>query len=399
MITKSFVLTPGTNTITVVAYTRDNDVVSPPAVHTVHFAAAPAAVASPAMPLTQNTPVLSSQPALSMLVVGVNRYRDKALWLRYAVPDGQELVAAVRQAASPLVRDVKVTALFDEQATMAELEAAFARVAAQTNSNDIFMLYLAGHGTTLDGRYHFIPQDFHYANEDAVRHNAITQDHLQRWLASVPARKSILLIDTCESGSFSQSLAVMRGMIEKTAIDRLSRATGRATIVAATDAQPAMEGYEGHGVFTYAVLQGLRYADTVSGNRDGITGLFELAAYVHTRVPEITMQTFAYEQIPQVHMQGSDFPLAWCKPSIPSASRWLLTHQAGAAHSRHKFLPLVNRPVLKKHHPGVGPRARLALVDDFRLHINGVPVEHGLGEVDLVKPEIGNRRAQRCICH
>jgi len=68
-----------------------------------------------------------------------------------------------------------------------------------------------------------------------------------------------------------------------------------------------MEGYEGHGVFTYAVLQGLRYADTVSGNRDGITGLFELAAYMHTRVPEITMRTFAYEQISQVHMQGSDF--------------------------------------------------------------------------------------------
>ena len=101
----------------------------------------------------------------------------------------------------------------------------------------------------------------------------------------------------------------MRGMVEKTAIDRLSRATGRATIVAATDTQPAMEGYKGHGVFTYAVLQALRHADTVSGNRDGITGLFELAAYVHARVPEITMRTFAYEQIPQVHMQGSDFPV------------------------------------------------------------------------------------------
>src|SRR5215471_2239708 len=117
MLTKSFVLTPGTNTITVVAYTRDNDVPSPPAVHTVQFATAPTAVASSAMPLPQNTPVLASQPALSILAVGINRYRDKALWLRYAVPDGQELVAAVRQAASPLVRDVKVTTLFDEQAT------------------------------------------------------------------------------------------------------------------------------------------------------------------------------------------------------------------------------------------------------------------------------------------
>jgi hypothetical protein len=57
----------------------------------------------------------------------------------------------------------------------------------------------------------------------------------------------------------------------------------------------------------YTVLQGLRHADTVSGNRDGLTGLFELESYVHARVPEITIRTFAYEQIPQVHMQGSDF--------------------------------------------------------------------------------------------
>ena len=70
-----------------------------------------------------------------------------------------------------------------------------------------------------------------------------------------------------------------------------------------------MEGYEGHGVFTYTVMQALQHADTISGNRDGITGLFELASYVQARVPEITMRTFAYELIPQVHMQGTDFPV------------------------------------------------------------------------------------------
>jgi WD40 repeat protein len=317
ILTKPLVLTPGTNTITVVAYSNDNTVASPPAVRTVQLTTAPAAVASPALPPAQSTPLLATPPALAMLVVGINRYRDKALWLRYAVPDGQELAASLRQAATPLVRTVTVTTLFDEQVTRAELEAVFGRVAAQTSPQDMFLLYLAGHGVTLDGRYYFIPQEFHYTNQDAVRQQAITQDDLQRWLAAVPARKSIILIDTCESGSFSQSLAVMRGMAEKTAIDRLARATGRATIVAAMDDQPAMEGYEGHGVFTYAVIQALWHADTVAGNRDGLTGLFELAAYVQARVPEITMQAFAYEQIPQVHMQGTDFPIGVVLTTTP----------------------------------------------------------------------------------
>jgi hypothetical protein len=56
-------------------------------------------------------------------------------------------------------------------------------------------------------------------------------------------------------------------------------------------------------------MQALWHADATSGNRDGIAGLFELAAYVQAHVPEITMRTFAYEQIPQVHMQGTDFPV------------------------------------------------------------------------------------------
>jgi hypothetical protein len=318
MLTKPFVLTPGTNTITVVAYSSDNAVPSPPAMRTIQLTTAPTAVAASAPPPAQPTSVLSTQPALSMLVVGINRYRDKALWLRYAVPDGQDLAASIRQAAAPLVREVTVTTLFDEQATRAELEAAFGRVAAQTSPQDIFLLYLAGHGKTLDGRYHFIPQDFQYTNEDAVRRSAITQDDLQRWLATVPARKSVILIDTCESGSFSQSLAVMRGMVEKTAIDRLSRATGRATLVAAMDDQAAMEGYEGHGIFTYAVIQALWHADTINGNRNGITELSELGAYVQDLVPEITKKAFTYEQQPQWLMQGTNFPMGVVLTVTPS---------------------------------------------------------------------------------
>ncbi|MEN8691858.1 MAG: caspase family protein, partial [Desulfobacterales bacterium] len=174
---------------------------------------------------------------------------------------------------------------------------------------DVFMLYLAGHVVTLVGRYYFLPHDFRYYNDEAVRKNAINQDHLQNWLADVPARKSLVLIDTCESGSFSQSMVAMRGMAEKTAIAKLTRATGRATIVASTDEQPAAEGYQGHGVFTYVLLQGLRHADAEYGNRDGYTGLFELAAYVNDQVPTITMNAFNFEQIPQVHMVGTDFPI------------------------------------------------------------------------------------------
>lgn len=252
---------------------------------------------------------------MHLLVVGIDQYRDKALKLKYAVHDGRALVDTVRQTSGPLFRDIKVTQLFDDQVTFKSLESAFNQIKTGITPQDVFIFYLAGHGVTLGGRYYFLPQDFRYYNDDAVRANAVNQDHLQSWLAGIPARKSLVLIDTCESGSFSQSLVAMRGMAEKTAVAKLTRATGRATIVASTDQQPAAEGYQGHGVFTYVLLQGLRHADFEFGNRDGYTGLFELAAYVNDQVPSITMNAFNYEQIPQVHMVGTDFPIGVVKAS------------------------------------------------------------------------------------
>ncbi len=322
-------LMPGDNTIKLTAYNRQNEIASPPAVMTLtvkppagpqlsvqRLPTTPLAPKTP--PVSTSTPptpapTVSTHPILHLLVVGINRYRDKALRLKYAVQDGRALIKTIRQTGAPLFQQVRVTPLFDDQATLKGLESAFRDAKKTVRTQDVFMLYIAGHGVTLDGRYYFLPQDFRYYNEDAVRTKAINQEHLQRWLAGVPARKSLVLIDTCESGSFSQSLVAVRGMAEKTAIAKLTRATGRATIVASTDEQPAAEGYQGHGVFTYVLLQALRRADAEFGNRDGYTGLFELAAYVNDQVPSITMDAFDFEQIPQVHMVGTDFPIGVVK--------------------------------------------------------------------------------------
>ena len=285
--------------------------VEPPrALSTPTPAAAPATPTAPASSVKEDA---ATSPTLHLLVVGIDHYRDKALKLRYAVQDCKALVDTIRQTSAPLFRDIKVIQLFDDQVTFKGLEFAFNEIKTGITPQDVFIFYLAGHGVTLGGRYYFLPQDFRYYNDEAVRNNGINQDHIQSWLASIPARKSLVLIDTCESGSFSHSLVATRGMAEKTAVAKLTRATGRATIVASTDEQPAAEGYKGHGVFTYVLLQGLRHADIEFGNRDGYTSLFELAAYVNDQVPAITMNAFNYEQIPQVHMAGTDFPIGVSK--------------------------------------------------------------------------------------
>jgi hypothetical protein len=91
------------------------------------------------------------------------------------------------------------------------------------------------------------------------------------------------------------------------ALDRLTQAMGRTVLTASTDDAPALEGYRGHGVFTYALLDALGRADT---NRNGLIEVTELAAYIDAQVPELSFQAFHVRQVPQMRIVGSNFPLA-----------------------------------------------------------------------------------------
>lgn len=88
--------------------------------------------------------------------------------------------------------------------------------------------------------------------------------------------------------SFVLAQARSQGMAEKTAIEKLTRTTGRATIAASAINQVAMEGYKGHGVFTWALLQALKRVDREYGNRDKVVTTHEIAGFVTDQVPEIS---------------------------------------------------------------------------------------------------------------
>ena len=286
-------LSPGENLIQVTANGRTNEVTS-----------------MPDRLILNCKDEISDGPSLYLITIGINKYRDGSLRLKYSVPDAKSIAAVFGQHSRSIFEKIVIEQVFDENATLEGIEAAFKKIRPQVQTQDVFVFYMAGHGVTQNGRYHFLPHDFRYKNKESIANSSITQDHLQKWLATIKARKSLLLMDTCNSGAFTKAQALQRGIAEKTAVNRLTRATGRAIIVAAKDDQPAMEGYHGHGVFTYVLLNAFKEADNKFGNRDQQTSIFEIAAYIDENVPDITYKQFGYEQIPQVNMQGRDFPIA-----------------------------------------------------------------------------------------
>ena len=235
----------------------------------------------------------------------MNDYYDSRLELKYAVPDARALGTALQKAGRGLYESVNVTYLLDEQVSVEGISEAFAKLSERVRPHDAFVFFLAGHGKTVDGRYYFLPRDFRYLGEEELERTAISQGRLQAWVAQVPAQKSVLLFDTCESGSLTEEAAI-RGLEEQAAIARLSRAVGRTILTASTDTAPALEGYRQHGLFTYTLLEALSVADH---DEDGAIEVNELIGYVDERLPVLSEANFGFRQVPTHRSQGGVFAL------------------------------------------------------------------------------------------
>ncbi|MGE4319198.1 MAG: caspase family protein [Deferribacterales bacterium] len=236
---------------------------------------------------------------LYVLAVAVNNYDDNDLDLKYSLSDADGMLSSVTRAAEPLFDKIHVTKLYDADVTKEKIDNAFSSV--KSGRDDVFLLYIAGHGVTdkFNGDYYFIPADFRNKDDDiSVRRYGIGQKDLMMGLSKVQALKSVVMLDTCESGSFAEA------SLQKTATNRISKATGRAVISASSANDVALEGYEGHGAFTYTLLKAI---GGEGYGKDNLLTVNELSEYAEAVLPNITAQKWGYRQKPQVSMFGTDF--------------------------------------------------------------------------------------------
>ena len=227
---KRLFLTPGENAISVTVYNSANLIASDPLEISVVSRQGSA-----------------SPPKLHVLAVGVDDYFDSDLQLNYAVSDARALGAALRRAGRGLYESVEVSYLLDKAVSAEGLGAAFDAVGRAARPQDAFVFFLAGHGKTLDGRYYFLPRDFRYRDDDDLKKTAVSQEQLQSWVSRVSAQKSVLLFDTCESGSLTHDALVVRGLDDK----------------------PTIKGYRQHGLFTYVLLEAFAKSDDIQTIFDG----------------------------------------------------------------------------------------------------------------------------------
>src|SRR5262249_26180221 len=155
----------------------------------------------------------------------------------------------------------------------------------QAEETDTVVLFVAGHGINEGPNYRFLATNAEWTG-DALRGSTIVPWQILQEAVEAAKGRRILFVDTCHSGNAYNQ--------------RLGNAAYHANIIAYTAARFDQTSQEddafGHGLFTYAVREGLEGKGGIGAHRQISTK--ELADYVIKRVEELARAQKA-EQEPQ----------------------------------------------------------------------------------------------------
>ncbi len=265
--------------------------------------------------LTNNLP----KPTLYAIVGGVSDYNGTALDLNFAAKDAEAFANALDISARRLfcppenlkcdkVNIKLLTTNSKDKAnlpTKANFRAAFAEVAKNAKPEDILVVYLAGHGTSLNvgdaETYFFLTQESEIGSKDAVAKNperAISNTELLNWLTQeqwrndkkgIDARNQVLILDTCAAGAFESVLTKEKqrdlSADQIRALEKLKDRTGLQILMGSAANQSAYEASQyGQGLLTYALLEGIKGAALKNQTSVETGTLFD---YAVNRVPKM----------------------------------------------------------------------------------------------------------------
>lgn len=286
-------LEPGNNTIRAIAFNADNSMQSTDAT------------------IEVKADIAARQPALHAIVIGIKDFANPRLELKYPVADAELFASTLETRGKGLFSSIKIRRLLTRaETTNVAIVEAFKQARNEVGPEDLFVFYVASHGTVDDGQYLLITSNVGSTATAKLKQDALTQDALKEMISNIPASKKLVVLDTCSAGQLGDAIQVAmltRGMSDDTAMKVLSRAVGSTVLSAATSVQEALEGYKGHGLFTYVIAEGLNGA--ADADKDGFVKTLELADYVDNQVPELADKVFQHKQYPIVSPTGQGFPL------------------------------------------------------------------------------------------
>ena len=243
-------------------------------------------------------------PKLWILAIGVNKYINPSIpSLNYCVNDARGIIEAFRQQEGKRYAKVNFLLIADGETlepTAKNIRDSF-KFLSEASSQDVVLLFIAGHGVSgKNDAFYYLPKDASFAADGELRESeAISSSEIFSVLNARGNR--LVFIDACHSGGLSNKTGSVNN--EKLIRSLLDSNAFIFTSSRGSELSQEKDTYK-HGIFTYALIQGL------NGNASSASGrisMMELGAYVSREVKNITNN----KQNPCPFTMGfSDFDIA-----------------------------------------------------------------------------------------
>ncbi len=231
------------------------------------------------------------------MVIGISHYvksDGQINDLQFADRDATAMLDFLKSPAGGAVTEEDSLLLLNGDATTQSIRHALFTFLTKPQEQDTVVIYIAGHGAPdpLDPRnLYLLTAD---TKPDDMGGTAFPMWQLQDVFERVLKAKRVLTFaDTCHSYGFSGARtgpgAKRANNLVNQYLQRYASKGQRAVITASDISESSFEDVkwgDGHGVFTYFLLQGLKGAADL--NHDGTVTAGELFAYLKQAVPQAT---------------------------------------------------------------------------------------------------------------
>ena len=235
------------------------------------------------------------------IIVGISKYKDESLNLKYADRDAEKVYKLLRAPAGGGFEEDHIKKLINEEATTSGITKALHSFLKKASKDDIVMLYFACHGSPDPERPNNIYLLTHDTDPIDIAGTALPMREIDLSLReNVNAERVVIIADACHSAAICSGVGRRGAGNSAQAINaylqEVSKAKGDVALLTSAEAtESSQEGEQwggGHGVFTHFLLQGMQGdADGYGQQKDGIVTVGELFDYVRENVIKATNYT------------------------------------------------------------------------------------------------------------
>ncbi len=243
-------------------------------------------------------------PHLYILAIGIDRYRDASINLKYAAKDARDFTTGLAQKAKTIYppSNIHLTTLVNEQAGKQNILAAIAKLAAIVKHGDSFVFFDASHGLLLQSQYYIVTAGF--AGPLDTEKILISSNEIVEMSKKIKALSQLFIFDTCHAGGVDN---IVSGLYDAR-MSVLAKKMGLHIYASAGSVQTALDGYQGNGLYTHTLLAGLKNSTAVDKDKSGSVTVKSLGVYSREMTTEISSK-LGHPQTPVIINFGKDSSL------------------------------------------------------------------------------------------